>query len=119
MIGNTPLLAIRFVYRGEERTIYAKAENLNLTGSIKDRMAFHILKKAYQEERLQPGDTIAEATSGNTGISFAAIGRALGHPVVIFMPDWMSRERMALIESFGARIISVARNRVGLLAAFA
>jgi cysteine synthase A len=115
MIGNTPLLAIRFVYRGEERTIYAKAENLNLTGSIKDRMAFHILKKAYQEERLQPGDTIAEATSGNTGISFAAIGRALGHPVVIFMPDWMSRERMALIESFGARIISVARNRGGFV----
>lgn len=115
MIGNTPLLAIRFVFRGEERTIYAKAENLNLTGSIKDRMAFHILKKAYQEERLQPGDTIAEATSGNTGISFAAIGRALGHSVVIFMPDWMSQERMALIKSFGARIISVPRNQGGFV----
>ena len=115
MIGNTPLLAIRFMFRGEERTIYAKAENLNLTGSIKDRMAFHILKKAYQEERLQPGDTIAEATSGNTGISFAAIGRALGHPVVIFMPDWMSRERIALIESFGAQIISVGRNEGGFV----
>lgn len=115
MIGNTPLLAIRFVFRGEERTIYAKAENLNLTGSIKDRMAFHILKKAYQEERLQPGDTIAEATSGNTGISFAAIGRALGHPVVIFMPDWMSQERISLIKSFGARIISVDRNQGGFV----
>ena len=115
MIGNTPLLAIRFVFRGEERTIYAKAENLNLTGSIKDRMAFHILKRAYQEERLQPGDTIAEATSGNTGISFAAIGRALGHPVVIFMPDWMSQERMALITSFGARIVSVGRDRGGFV----
>lgn len=115
MIGNTPLLAIRFLFRGEERTIYAKAENLNLTGSIKDRMAFHVLKKAYQEERLQPGDTIAEATSGNTGISFAAIGRALGHPVVIFMPDWMSRERIALIESFGARIISVGRDQGGFV----
>jgi cysteine synthase len=115
MIGNTPLLAIRFLFRGEERTIYAKAENLNLTGSIKDRMAFHILKKAYQEERLQPGDTIAEATSGNTGISFAAIGRALGHPVVIFMPDWMSQERIALIESFGAQVVSVARNRGGFV----
>lgn len=115
MIGNTPLLAIRFVFRGEERTIYAKAENLNLTGSIKDRMAFHILKKAYQEERLQPGDTIAEATSGNTGISFAAIGRALGHPVVIFMPDWMSQERISLIESFGARIVSVGHNQGGFV----
>src|SRR5215471_18847451 len=74
MIGNTPLLAIRFLYRGRARVIYAKAEHLNLTGSIKDRMAFHILKKAYQENRLDPNDTIAEATSGNTGISFAAIG---------------------------------------------
>src|SRR5262252_4739125 len=82
MIGNTPLLAIRFLFRGRERVIYAKAEHLNLTGSIKDRMAFHILKHAYQEGRVQPGDTIAEATSGNTGISFAAIGRAMGHQVV-------------------------------------
>ena len=77
LIGNTPLLAIRASYRGRERVIYAKAEHLNLTGSIKDRMAFHILKKAYQEHRIDPADTIAEATSGNTGISFAAIGRAL------------------------------------------
>jgi len=115
MIGNTPLLAIRFAFRGEERTIYAKAENLNLTGSIKDRMAFHILKRAYQEGRLQPGDTIAEATSGNSGISFAAIGRALGHPVVIFMPDWMSQERISLIRSFGATIIPVRRDQGGFV----
>ncbi len=107
MIGNTPLLAIRFSFRGRERVIYAKAEHLNMTGSIKDRMAFHILKRAYEEGRIQPGDTIVEATSGNTGISFAAIGRALGHPVVIFIPDWMSKERVALIRSFGARIVSV------------
>jgi len=113
MIGNTPLLAIRFAFRGKERVIYAKAEHLNLTGSIKDRMAFHILKKAYQEERLQPGDTIAEATSGNTGISFAAIGRAFGHQVVIFMPDWMSQERVALIKSLGAKIIPVRRDQGG------
>ena len=66
MIGNTPLLAIRFAFAGEERVIYAKAEYLNMTGSIKDRMAFHILKKAYQENRIQPGDVIVEATSGNT-----------------------------------------------------
>jgi cysteine synthase len=78
-------------------------------------MAFRILKKAYEEERLHPGDTIAETTSGNTGISFAAIGRALGHPVVIFMPDWMSQERIALIKSFGARMIPVGRNRGGFV----
>src|SRR5262245_24080293 len=115
MIGNTPLLAIRLLYRGKERVIYAKAEHMNLTGSIKDRMALHILKKAYQEERIQPGDTIAEATSGNTGISFAAIGRALGHQVIIFMPDWMSQERVALIKSLGAKIIPVRRDQGGFV----
>ena len=119
MIGNTPLLAIRFAYRGKERVIYAKAEHLNMTGSIKDRMAFHILKRAYQEGRIKPGDTIAEATSGNTGISFAAIGRALGHPVVIFMPDWMSEERVALIQSLGAKVIRVAATKEDFSAAFA
>jgi len=115
MIGNTPLLAIRLLYRGQERVVYAKAEHLNLTGSIKDRMAFHILKKAYQEQRIDSGDTIAEATSGNTGISFAAIGRALGHQVVIFMPDWMSQERVALIKSLGAKIIPVRRDQGGFV----
>jgi cysteine synthase len=115
MIGNTPLLAIRFRMRGKERVIYAKAEHINMTGSIKDRMAFHILKRAYQEGHIKPGDTIAEATSGNTGISFAAIGRALGHPVTIFMPDWMSQERVALIRSLGAKIIPVRRDQGGFV----
>jgi cysteine synthase len=115
MIGNTPLLAIRFLFRGKARVIYAKAEHLNLTGSIKDRMAFHILKRAYQENRIDPDDTIAEATSGNTGISFAAIGRALGHQVVIFMPDWMSQERVSLIKSLGAKIIPVRRDQGGFV----
>src|SRR5688572_9532941 len=115
MIGNTPLLAIRFAFRGKERVIYAKAEHLNMTGSIKDRMAFHILKRAYQEGHIQPGDTIAEATSGNTGISFAAIGRALGHNVVVFMPDWMSEERVVLIKSLGAKVVRVRHDQGGFL----
>ncbi|HSB12631.1 MAG TPA: cysteine synthase family protein [Blastocatellia bacterium] len=116
MIGNTPLLAIHVRFRGERRVIYAKAENMNLTGSIKDRMVFHILRRAYEEERIAPGDTLAEATSGNTGISLAAIGRALGHPVVIFMPDWMSQERRALIASLGSTIVPVSREQGGFLA---
>src|SRR4029453_2390162 len=107
MIGNTPLLAIRFAFRGTERVIYTKAEHLNMTGSIKDRMAFHILKRAYQEGHIKTGATIAEATSGNTGISFAAIGRALGHKVAVFIPDWMSEERLALIKSLGAKVVRV------------
>ncbi len=115
LIGNTPLLAIDFKYRGETRVIYAKAENLNMTGSIKDRMAFHILRKGYGRGEFNPGAIIVEATSGNTGISFAAIGRALGHPVVIFMPDWMSEERKNLIRSLGAKIRLVSREENGFL----
>ncbi|HEY6119135.1 MAG TPA: cysteine synthase family protein [Pyrinomonadaceae bacterium] len=115
MIGNTPLLAIRFDFKSEQRCIYAKAEHLNMTGSIKDRMAFHILKQAYRENRIKPGDQIAEATSGNTGISLAAIGRALGHEVVIYMPDWMSQERVSLIRSLGARIVPVSHSQGGFL----
>jgi len=114
-VGNTPLLEISFEFRGRQRVIYAKCEQLNLTGSIKDRMALHILKEAYRNGQLHSGDTIAEATSGNTGISFAAIGRALGHPVRIFMPDWMSRERKDLIASYGAEIVPVSHEQGGFL----
>lgn len=115
LVGNTPLLAIDYRFKGTPGTVYAKCEQLNLTGSIKDRMALHILEQAYRDGRLQPGDTIVEATSGNTGISFAAIGRALHHPVTIFMPDWMSRERKELIASFGATIVPVSRADGGFL----
>jgi cysteine synthase A len=119
LIGNTPLLAIDFLYRGRPRVLYAKQESLNMTGSIKDRMALFIIERAYREGRLRPGDRIAEATSGNTGISVAAIGRALGHPVTIFMPDWMSAERKALLASFGATIVTVSREDGGFLGSIA
>ena len=109
------MLEIRFTYKGEERIIYAKAENLNMTGSIKDRMAFHILATATTNGQLKPGARIVEATSGNTGISVAAIGRALGHPVTIFMPDWMSDERKNLIRSFGSEIRLVSKEEGGFL----
>jgi len=113
LIGNTPLLAVHFRYRGEPRVVFAKAENLNMTGSIKDRMALHIVRRAYQRGLLRPGDRIVEATSGNTGISCAAIGRAMGHRVTIFMPDWMSSERINLMRSFGADIRLVSREEGG------
>jgi Cysteine synthase len=116
LIGNTPLLAVEYRWRGRRRTVYAKFEQLNLTGSIKDRMALHILECARGEGRIAPGDMIVEASSGNTGISFAAIGRALGHPVTIFMPDWMSRERKDLIASFGARVVTVSQEAGGFRA---
>jgi cysteine synthase A len=115
LTGNTPLLGVHFRFEGRERCVYAKSEQLNMTGSIKDRMALHILRKAYEEGKIQPGDTIAEATSGNTGISFAALGSALGHPVLIFMPEWMSHERKDLIRSYGAKINSVSKEQGGFL----
>jgi cysteine synthase len=78
-------------------------------------MALHILAKAYQEGRIHPGVRIVEATSGNTGISFAALGRALGHPVTIYMPAWMSIERIALMRSLGVDLRLVSREEGGFL----
>ena len=115
LIGGTPLLEIHCRYRGREHRIYAKHEAYNFTGSIKDRMALYILQRAYASGQIAPGDVIAEATSGNTGISFAAIGRALGNPVRIYMPDWMSRERVLVIQSLGAAVIPVSAELGGFL----
>ena len=115
MVGNTPLLEVNFRYKGKVVRIFAKSEHMNLTGSIKDRMALHILKQGYRTGALKSGDLIAEATSGNTGISFSAIGKAFGHHVVIHMPDWMSRERIALIKSFGAEIVLVSKEDGGFI----
>jgi cysteine synthase A len=119
LIGNTPLLEIKFKYLGEERKIYAKSENLNMTGSIKDRMAYTILRKSYETGDLKPGATIIEATSGNTGIAFCALGKAMGHPVVIFMPNWLSAERINLIQSLGAKINLVTKEEGGFLGSIA
>lgn len=115
MVGNTPLIEVCFTFRGEPRRLYAKCEQTNLTGSIKDRMALSILATGLREGALKPGDTIVEVTSGNTGIAFAALGAALGHKVVIYMPDWMSRERTDIIRSYGAEVVPVSRAQGGFL----
>jgi cysteine synthase A len=119
LIGNTPLLEIEFLFKGKPRKIYAKAEYMNLTGSIKDRMAFHIMREAYNKGMIKQGYRIIEATSGNTGIAFSAVGRALGHPVTIFMPDWMSDERKNLIRSLGAEVILISKEEGGFLGSIA
>ncbi len=119
LIGNTPLLAVHFKYKGERRTIFAKAEHLNLSGSIKDRMALHILKEAYAAGQIKKGDCVVEATSGNTGIAFAALGHAFGNPVRIYMPDWMSSERISLIKSYGAEVVLVSREEGGFVGSIA
>jgi len=119
LIGNSPIIVVKFRYKGEIRRVYAKCEQYSITGSIKDRMALHILEKAYQTGAIKPGDVIVEATSGNTGISFAAIGKALGHQVRIVMPSWMSVERMQIIGSYGANIITVTKDEGGFLGSIA
>jgi cysteine synthase A len=119
LVGRTPLLAVRVRFDGRETTIYAKHEMVNFTGSIKDRMALHIMEDAYASGAVSEGDVIAEATSGNTGIAFSAVGRALGHDVRIYMPDWMSRERVLVIQSLGAQIIPVSAEEGGFLGSIA
>ena len=115
LVGNTPMLEVLYRFDGRPRRLYAKYESMNMTGSVKDRMACHILAEAIATEQLKPGDTIVEASSGNTGIAFAALGRALGHAVRIYMPDWMSPERAQLIRSFGAEVVPVSHAQGGFV----
>jgi cysteine synthase A len=115
LIGNTPMLELQYQYKGKPGCIYVKCEHYNLTGSVKDRMALYIIYKAYLNEKIKSGDTIVEATSGNTGIAFAAIGKALGHPVKIIIPDWLSKERIAIIKSMGAEVILISKEQGGFL----
>jgi cysteine synthase len=117
LIGKTPLLEIEFKYKKIFGRIYAKFENYNMTGSIKDRMIFQIILSGYNNKILKPESTLVEATSGNTGISLAAIGGFLGHNVKIFMPKWMSKERKQLIESFGATICLISKEEGGFIEA--
>jgi len=103
LVGNTPLVRM-------SRAIYAKFEAYNPSGSVKDRMALYIIKKAEQREELRPGHTIVEATSGNTGIAMAMVGAYRGYKVIIIMPRNMSVERKQMIRAYGAEIIEVGDN---------
>lgn len=105
LIGNTPLLKITYRFNGEVRNAYMKAEWFNMSGSIKDRVAYSIIKHAYETGELKEGQTIIETTSGNMGLSFCALGAFLGHPVKIFMPEFMSKERKDLIKLFGGELV--------------
>jgi len=116
LIGNTPLLKIRYRYHEKERFIYVKLETFNFTGSIKDRMAYYIINDAKEKGILTEGMPIVEATSGNTGISFAALGAFYKHPVYIFLPDWVSKERSELMKLYGANVVLVSREEGGFQA---
>ncbi|NMC68853.1 MAG: cysteine synthase A [Myxococcales bacterium] len=101
-IGNTPLLRMARLAPGP---ILAKAEFLNPGGSIKDRVALHILRRARESGALKPDDVIVEATSGNTGIGITLVGTQLGHRVIIVMPENMSEERKKIIRALGAELV--------------
>ena len=109
VIGNTPMVKIDFEYLGKKLTTYVKLEMFNLTGSIKDRVAYYMLKNG----NLKEGAEIVEATSGNTGISLAALGAFYNHKVHIFMPDWASVERRWMMEGYGAELTLISREDGG------
>ena len=115
LIGNTPMINIKYKYQGEKRNIYTKLEMFNLTGSIKDRVAFYILKNAKERGVLKDGMPIIEATSGNTGISLSALGAYYNHPVYIFMPEWASKERIELMKLYGANIKLISKEDGGFI----
>ena len=112
-IGNTPMIKITYKNGEKINHIYTKLESYNPTGSIKDRVAFYIIDKAKERGVLKDNMPIIEATSGNTGISIAALGAYYKHPVYIFMPDWVSKERVKLMKNYGANVILVSREEGG------
>lgn len=114
-IGNTPMIKITYEDGGKLKEIFAKLEYFNLTGSIKDRVAYYILTKSKKDGILKSDMPIVEVTSGNTGISLSALGRYFNHEVYIFMPDWVSVERVKILKSFGANVILVSKEDGGFL----
>ena len=115
VIGNTPMVKIKYQYFGKEREMYTKLEMFNLTGSIKDRVAYYIIKNAKHKGILKENMPIIEATSGNTGISLSALGAYYKHPVYIFMPDWASKERIELMKLYGANIKLISKEEGGFI----
>ena len=105
LIGKTPLLRINNLTGANDGTVLMKLERCNPGGSVKDRIAYSMIKKAEEEGRLKPGGTLIEPTSGNTGIGLAMVAAALGYKVILTMPETMSIERRKLLKAYGAEIV--------------
>ncbi len=105
LIGRTPLIRLRRVVPAQAAAIWAKAEFCNPGGSVKDRICLNMLTEAERDGRLKPGGQIIEPSSGNTGIGLALIAAVRGYRVTLMMPESMSRERISLLESYGATVI--------------
>lgn len=113
LIGNTPLVKINYQYKNKASFIYTKLEVYNYTGSIKDRIINYIIKKNLDDGKLKKGMILVEATSGNTGISLAALGAYYGFDVHIYMPDFVSEERRKIIELYGAKVTLISKEEGG------
>lgn len=108
-IGNTPLIPIRGLHHNPDVRIFAKAEWEQLSGSVKARAAFNIIEKAIRSGELTTEKTLLDATSGNTGIAYAAIGKKLGVKVTLLLPENASKERKELLNSLGAELILTSK----------
>ena len=104
-IGNTPMIKIEYKYKGKTNFIYSKLEYYNLTGSIKDRVAFYMINNAKVRGTLKEKQPLIEATSGNTGIGLAMVAAIKGYKLTLTMPETMSVERRNLLKAFGANIV--------------
>ena len=105
LIGNTPMVDVSRLSPNPDVRIVAKLESQNPFGSVKDRIAKQMIEEAEKDGRLQPGQTLIEPSSGNTGIALAAIAQMKGHPIKILMPTSVSIERRQMLEVFGAEVI--------------
>lgn len=114
-IGNTPMIKIEYENEGIKNVVYIKLEYYNLTGSIKDRVAYYIINKAKIDGILKENMPIIEATSGNTGIALSALGSYYKHPVYIYMPDWASKERINIMKNYGANVILISKEQGGFI----
>jgi cysteine synthase A len=108
LIGGTPLVRLNRLSREGSATIYAKVESLNPGGSVKDRICLNMIDEAERQGRLNPGATIVEPTSGNTGIGLALIAAVRGYKLILVMPESMSMERASLLSSYGAQLVLTA-----------
>ncbi|HEY2364491.1 MAG TPA: cysteine synthase A [Candidatus Angelobacter sp.] len=104
LVGSTPLLKLRRIVPTGSADVFAKLEYLNPGGSIKDRAALGIIRKAEEQGLLKPGSTIVEATAGNTGIGLALIGVSRGYKVAFFVPQRMSEEKVTIMRALGAEV---------------
>lgn len=105
LIGETPVVKLNRLVSPQEADVYVKLEFANPSGSVKDRAAAHMLRTAEQAGRLAPGATIIEPTSGNTGIGLAMNAAAKGYRIILVMPDNMTKERIRLLEAYGAEVV--------------